>query len=203
MNDRPLTRLGAAAAALVLSLAALEAPAYGCACCSNRGQRNVETQKIDAYARGILDEVRFAERALLYAGEGDPQVGGLTVASAEFRLTAAKSNAAWVLEFAGCGSGGKLTFKLPQSFARFEVDPREFDRGDESGTGPVLYKEWCLTFTPQGSGMFKLVTGDDQRATLILHGRGNSCTDASQFNAWTLVLHGHKGTSTLFGTLLQ
>jgi len=97
-NDRPLTRLGAAAAALVLSLAALEAPAYGCACCSNRGQRNVETQKIDAYARGILDEVRFAERALLYAGEGDPQVGGLTVASAEFRLTAAKSNAAWVLE---------------------------------------------------------------------------------------------------------
>jgi hypothetical protein len=50
--------------------------------------------------------------------------------------------------------------------------------------------------------MFKGVTGGDQRATLILHGRGNSCTDASQFNAWTLVLHGPKGTSTLFGTLL-
>jgi hypothetical protein len=203
LKDRPLSRLGAAAAALVLSLASLGAPAYGCACCSNRGQRNVETQKIDAYATGILDEVRFAEGALLYPGEGDPEVAGLTTTSTEFRVTATKTDAAWVLGFAGGGSGGKLTFKLPQSFARFEVDPREPDRGDESGRGPVLYKEWRLTFTPQGSGMFKGVTGGDQRATLILHGRGNSCTDASQFNAWTLVLHGPKGTSTLFGTLLQ
>jgi hypothetical protein len=105
-----------------------------------------------------------------------------------------------VLDFLGGEGGGKLTFKLPLSFAKFEVDPRQSDQ--ESGTGPVLYKEWRLTFGPQGTGMFKGVTGGDQRATLILHGRGNSCTDASQFNAWTLVLHGPKGTSTLFGTLL-
>jgi hypothetical protein len=49
--------------------------------------------------------------------------------------------------------------------------------------------------------MFKGATGGDQRATLILHARGNGCTDASQFDAWTLVLHGAKATNTLFGSL--
>jgi hypothetical protein len=194
--------MGAATAALVLSFAAFGAPAYGCACCSNRGQRNVETQKVDAYAAGILDEVRFAESAHLYTGEGDPEIAGLTTTSTEFRLTVAKADTAWVLDFLGGEGGGKLTFKLPLSFAKFEVDPRQSDQDEESGTGPGLYKEWRLTFGPQGTGMFKGVTGGDQRATLILHGRGNSCTDASQFNAWTLVLHGPEGTSTLFGTLL-
>ena len=52
----------------MLSVAALAAPPCGCACCSNRGKRNVETQMIDAYTEGILDEVRFAESAHLYNG---------------------------------------------------------------------------------------------------------------------------------------
>jgi hypothetical protein len=50
--------------------------------------------------------------------------------------------------------------------------------------------------------MFASVVGGAQKATLILQGRGNSCTDAGQFNAWTLVLHGPKQTISLFGNLL-
>ena len=153
---------------------------------------------------GILDEVRFAESALLYTGEGDPQVGDQTVPSTEFRLTATRSNATWVLEFAGWRKRRKTDVQAAAELCQVRSrSARESDGGDEGGTGPVLDKEWRLTFTPQGSGVFEDVTGGDQRATLILHGRGNSCTDASQFTAWTLVLHGPKGTSTLFGTLLQ
>jgi hypothetical protein len=93
-----------------------------------------------------------------------------------------------------------LTFEVPATVTKFEVDPRDSDDA-ANGHAPVLYKEWRLTAAARGTGMFKGATGGDQQATLILHGRGNSCTDASQFNAWTLVLHGSKATATLFGTL--
>ena len=54
----------AAAAALLLSIAG-SGPLLACACCSNEGQRYVETDKRDAYATGLLDELRFAAAAHL------------------------------------------------------------------------------------------------------------------------------------------
>ena len=58
-----------------------------CACCSNEGQRYVETDKIDAYAKGLLDELRFASAAHLYTGEADVEsIKGITAKSTDFQL---------------------------------------------------------------------------------------------------------------------
>lgn len=200
MQARRSTLISAAAAAFAVCMFAGVGPARACACCSNTGQRLVDTKPIDDFAAGILADVKFEPAAHLYTGEADLEtLGGITTKSTDFQLAVNKTSGSWEFNFADNGGGGKLTFALPKTITRFEVDPR--DPVPEPGTGPVLYKEWRLTAPAVGNGMFKGATGGDQRATLILHARGNSCTDASQFDAWTLVLHGSKSTNKLFGGL--
>lgn len=197
-NSRNVCR--AAALAMLLTLVFHAEAARACACCSNEGQRNVGTSKIDAYAMGLLEDIRFAEAAHLYTGEADvADIEGITAKSSAFRLAVTKNSKTWSFVFEEDGGGGTLTFAIPESVTRFEIDPRE--REAAGGLGPVLYKEWRLTAKLVGSGMFKGATGGNRQATLILHGRGNGCTDASQFSAWTVVLHGAKATTTLFGNL--
>lgn len=196
---RAFTGTGALA---LLAISLYGGPALACACCSNEGQRYVRMETIDSSAAGLLSDIRFADAARIYTGEGDLEdIEGISASSSELRLDVSKSETSWQLSFRDGGRGGMLTFPLPASVTRFEVDPREPGAG-AGGTGPLLYKEWRLTSKPRGTGMFERVTEGDWQATLVLHGRGNSCTDASQFTAWTLVLHGSKGTTTLFGDLV-
>jgi hypothetical protein len=190
------------AAAVQLAMAGASDTALACACCSNDGQRYVETQPIDAYAAGILADIRFGEAAHLYTGEADvADIKGVAAKSNAFRLAVSKSETSWTFEFAETGGGGKLVLAMPKNIAKFEIDPRE-PNSDTSRQGPLLYKEWRVAAKAHGSGMLEGATGGDQQATLILHGRGNSCTDAGQFNAWTLVLHGSKAQATIFGDLV-
>lgn len=176
--------------------------ANACACCTNAGQRNVGMSKIDAYAAGVLDTVRFGANAQLYTGEADiGDIKGIKAASDRWTMVVAKTSKTWRLAFDdGKGNTGNVVFVLPASITKFEVDTRAPEPARSNGE-PLLYKEWRLTTKAEGAGMFAGTTGHAQQATLILHGRGNSCTDASQFTAWSLVLHGAKGTSTVFGTL--
>lgn len=187
-------------------------PAHACACCSNEGQRNVQTQAVDAYANSILTDVRFDAAAHLYTGEGDADGGWTKSDSSDFQLAVTKTAATWTFTFSQPGTSGALTFAMPKAMTKFEVDPREpsaapggprpsGESEPSGGLGPVLYKEWRMTAPARGTGLFAAVTGGDQQATLILHGRGNSCTDAGQFTAWTVVLHGSKITTSFFGTL--
>lgn len=200
MQARRSTLISATAAMLAVCALAGAGPAHACACCSNTGQRMVDTKPVDDFAAGILSDAQFAPAAHIYTGEADVEtLGGIATKSTDFQLAVTKAAGSWEFHFDDGAGGGKLNFVLPKTITRFEVDPRE--PTPEPGTGPVLYKEWRLTTPAVGSGMLKGATGGDQRATLILHGRGNSCTDASQFDAWTLVLHGSKATNTLFGSL--
>ena len=192
----------AAVAASLLSVAG-SAPVLACACCSNQGQRYVETDKLDAYATGLLDELRFAAAAHLYTGEADVEsIAGIAAKSRDFQVVVTKQEKSWLFDFKEEGGGGTLALALPDRVTKFEIDPRDPQSGTP-GTGPVLYKEWRLAMAPRGTGMFAGATGGQQKATLILQGRGNSCTDASQFNAWSLVLHGPKGTITFYGDLAK
>lgn len=193
----------AVAAALLLSITG-SGPVLACACCSNEGQRYVETEKLGAYATGLLGEIRFAAAAArLYTGEADVEnIPGIAAKSSDFQLAVTKSEKSWLFDFKEAGGGGTLALALPDRVTKFEVDPRDADNG-VPGTGPVLYKEWRLAMAPRGTGMFAGATGSEQKATLILQGRGNSCTDASQFDAWSLVLHGPKGTITFYGDLAK
>lgn len=197
MKDRA-AKFSLAAVVLLTFTAYGAKPSQACACCSNDGQRNVQTQKVDAYAAGILADIRFDEASRLYTGEGESDGGWKLAGTPDFRLAVAKKAGDWSFEFTQPEASGTLTFAIPKTVTKFEIDPRE---PTAAPNGPVLYKEWRLTAPVRGSGMFKDVTGGDQQATLILHGRGNSCTDASQFTAWTIVLHGTKLTTSFFGTV--
>ncbi len=66
----------------------------------------------------------------------------------------------------------------------------------------MLYKEWKLTGEVTGTGAFSATNGVKQSLTLILQGRGNSCTSAVDFTHWTLVMEGPKGRYSLFGELV-
>ena len=76
-------------------------------------------------------------------------------------------------------------------------------RQSRQGTGPALYKEWKLTGEVTAFGAFSGTNGAKQVLTLILQGRGNSCTSAEDFTHWTLVTEGPKGTYSLFGDLVR
>ena len=190
-------------AAMLAALLALPAPraALACACCSNEGQRNVEVVALDGSKRETLEALRFAEEAKLFLGEADPDsVMGIANASASYTITAAWSGSQIVFTLKdGQGHAGTLGLRLPGKISIFEVDPRD---APDQGTGPSLYKEWKLTGQAAGSGAFSLGGSPKQMLTLIVQGRGNSCTSAGDFSHWTLVMQGPKANYSLFGNLL-
>lgn len=189
---------------LILTLAAVVtvAPrrALACACCSNEGQRNVDVEALDQGKRALLEELRFAESAKLHLGEADPDsVEGIASPSSAYTLKTAWEGNAIVFVLEGeQGHAGTLALDLPGKISIFEVDPRD---APDQGTGPSLYKEWKLTGKVTGSGAFGSGAGAGQALTLIVQGRGNSCTSASDFGHWTLVMQGPKANYSLFGDL--
>ena len=100
------------------------------------------------------------------------------------------------------GRAGTLSLLQPKTVSVFEVDTR--DDTEQTGYGPRLYKEWKFTTNVAGDGIFRSSVGPNRRITLVLHGRGNSCTDAGDFKHWTLMVHA-PGTETyaFYGTLQE
>jgi hypothetical protein len=188
----------------VAAIVALGMPraALACACCSNAGQRNVNVETLDDSKRALLEALRFGDAAKLFLGEADADsVKGIANPSANYVLKAAWQDKGIVFALTNeQGQAGALTLQLPGKISIFEVDPRD---GPDQGTGPALYKEWKLTGKVAGSGAFSAGAGADQLLTLIVQGRGNSCTSDSDFTHWTLVMQGPKANYSLFGELKQ
>jgi hypothetical protein len=69
MPSKRLALLSASCVA-TLALATLN-DALACACCTNTGQRNVAVVKVDSGKLQEITDLRFADTATLYVGEGD------------------------------------------------------------------------------------------------------------------------------------
>ena len=174
--------------------------ALACACCTNEGQRNVGTVALDSSKRQQIENLRFAGKAKLYTGEADvDSVEGIVTPSDEYAMTAAWRDNRLIFSLRDKnGRSGTLALPLPNSISMFEVDPRS---GRDAGQGPPLYKEWKLSAPASASGVFAPGAGARHILSLIIHGGGNSCTDASSFTHWTLVMQGPKANYKLFGKL--
>ncbi len=202
-----MRRARLALAAAVLGLSVLPGEALACACCTNLGQRYVEVEKLDSTRLEQIESLRFGEEARLYGGEGGVEtITGIQDPVERYDLKVrwdkthpGHSQIVFSLDNPG-GRSGTLWLALPQKISIFEIDPR--DSPDE-GHGPVLYKEWKLTGELTGTGAFSGTNSPKQVLTLILQGRGNSCTSAEDFTHWTLVTEGPKGIYSLFGDLLK
>lgn len=188
------------AASIMLSAAVASAPALACACCTNPGQRNVNVEALDEGKRALLEELRFDDAAKVFLGEADPDsVEGIESPSPAYALTAAwQENQILFTLKDEQGHAGTLALELPSKISIFEVDPRG---APDQGTGPPLYKEWKLTGKVKGSGAFAPGAGPGQLLTLIVQGGGNSCTSASDFAYWTLVMQGPEANYSMFGDL--
>ena len=177
--------------------------AQACACCANPGQRYTGVQKLDASRREQLGQLRFNAAATLYTGERDTgDIKGIATPSSEYELHVAQEGSRWVFDFRDKNRRtGTLTLPLPDSISIFEVDPRLDAR--EGGTGPSLYKEWIVSTEPAGTGIFAAGVRGNTRASLILHGQGNSCTDAGHFGHWTLEVKGPNADFSFIGELVR
>jgi hypothetical protein len=193
--------VAARACGALLALAALTSagasPALACE--TSPAQRYVKTEKFSALRSGEMVRVNFAPTAKLTIAETDEPIKGFD-ANADYQVTVAwqKDDSAVFSLRDGKDRTGTLTVARPKTLSIFEVDTR--DSKDDKAS-PSLYKEWKMTSPALGDGVFKGVTGKGQTMTLVLHGRGDSCPDTKQFNAWTLLVYGPAGTFTLFGKL--
>ena len=194
-----MTRLaGIVLTAVIVVLSATTALA--CACCTHTGWRYVEVEPMSDRRLVQVAEMRFAADARLSVGEADPRIRGIADPGIEYRLAVAQRKDRIVFSFRDRrGRTGDLMLAIPKTISIFEVDPRG-DEKDE-GLGPSLYKEWKLTAKAEGSGLFRHMVGGKQKITLVLHGRGIGCTDASHFTDWTLLVHGPADRLTFYGAL--
>jgi hypothetical protein len=192
--------LGLAVAATIVFTAAGDV--FACACCSNKGQRNVNVDALDQSKRALLEELRFADRAELFLGEADPDsVEGIANPSSSYVLEAVWEGNRIVFTLNDeKGGTGTLALPLPGKISLFEVDPRD---GPDAGTGPSLYKEWKVSAKPIATGAFAPAAASGHTLTLIVQGSGNSCPSASDFGYWTLVMQGPKANYSLFGDLAR
>ena len=194
-------------------LMAVPREASGCACCTDFGQRNVGVQRLDAYKRDELERTRFLSEAELFLGARGPEdVQGISHSekssdSGRYKLSLTKHSDRWSFDFRGADAGtenigGVLTLTMPTVVSVFEIDPRREVPSPQDGHGPVLYKEWRLTSSAVGSGIFAAGISPGVKITLIVQGHGNSCTSAEDFTQWTLVIHGPTAEYSFFGGLV-
>lgn len=192
-------RIGLALLGLIWLLG-LPAPASACACCSNRGQRYVAIEKLDAQRLAALEQMSFGKSALLYVGESDGEETLVDGFGSNYTLEVARQKSRLVFTFRNSkGQSGTATLVLPRTISIFEVDP--YGDNKDEGLGPALYKEWTLTAPATVTGILRRTGGSRSTMNLILHGGGRGCTDATHFTNWTLQMKRPKGQTIFFGTL--
>jgi hypothetical protein len=198
-----IKRLPAAVFFLPLLLLSFSSNLFACACCAERGEYIISTQKPDEYQLGILGEMRFDKTAELYLdAAGFDDIKGLGVGSGEnsdqFDLVASFMAKTWKFNIkTRDGKSGVLTLPVPTQMVSFKVDTHDTAEGD-----PVLYKELRYKGTVAGgTGIFK--SGIVRPATyfLVFQGRGNNCDNASDFTHWRLEITGTRASYAFFGKM--
>jgi len=174
--------------------------ALACACCTDRAARYVDVEKLNGWRLDTIEQMTFADEAFVGQSAADYPID-LQDFGPALQLAVRRTKTEIVFAFRGDASrASEVMFILPDTISIFEVDPRGSE--PDAGLGPTFYKEWQLTGSAKVSGVLRpLVEGGDQKATLIVHGRGRGCTEASEFTDWTLRLQGPPGKLTLYGAL--
>ena len=190
-----IRHLAALASAFVVLWSSTDA-ALACACCSNRGARYVAVETLDDSRRVQIERMAFAEEGFLADGAAD----NFQDLGTRLELLVTQTGKEMVFEFHDqADRTTRLTLAIPDTISIFEVDP--FGDEKDEGLGPVLYKEWQLTADAHGTGALRRLVESGPKVTLIFHGRGRGCTEATHFTDWSLQIRGQAGNLTLYGAL--
>jgi hypothetical protein len=203
INEKALARLLKFSYSLMaLTLVALllwPARVNACACCSEPGVWYEKTDRLDSYESGEINRLRFDALASTYMTEaGEDGLDGISNPAEEYSLALTKRQGRWELKFRDKqGHTGTLTLTVPNTMTEFQADIHD---GQESpGGGPLLYKEWRLTGTVIGTGVFGKGSTPQTKYRLVFQGRGNSCTSAEMFEHWTLQIFGPRASYSFYG----
>lgn len=179
--------------------------AHACACCADAGFRFEAAGPLEAEERDLLEGLRFEDKATLASREFD--VEGLPLPSYDapdnfygYHLETVFETDHWTLTLSE--KGGKratIKFPMPETLDHFHIDPRDGAMHQGAG-GPLLYKEWRLV-GPATLGSTDAGDNITVQARLILHGRGNACSNEGDFGHWTLSVEGEGVRFTLIGDL--
>ncbi|HEV7844436.1 MAG TPA: hypothetical protein VGO69_12160 [Pyrinomonadaceae bacterium] len=185
--------------ALLLSAAPSQAAA-ACACCADTGDWYERTDRMQAYEIDQLRRIRFSDAASLFLTEADDAIKGLPVDYQSFSISNFfKPGNALTLTFKGeRGAAGSLVLFLPRVMTSFGVDMHQYPDGS---SGPILYKEWRLEGSVNGSGIFQRGMARGTKFHLILQGQGNNCLSAEDFKNWRLQIKGPRASYAFYGSL--
>ena len=185
----------------LLLLTLLSSSVLACACCSNEGQYSRSTGKISDYEMEIIKQIRFNEKASLFATERglEDDAVGITDPKQDYVLTDSLSARVWRLLFKDNSRSGMLKLSLPAHMESFQVDLQ--DGQTSAGGGPLLYKEWRLRGLVTGTGFFRSGIVGPTQYQLVLQGRGNGCDNAEDFKSWHLEVTGKKAQYAFYGKL--
>ncbi len=175
-----------------------------CACCTEPGQYYLGEQELDDYRIGILQEVKFLTADLF----SSPDPEGISIDKFgendwEFGINGFFEKKIWNLNFKSLsGVEGSLSLSMPSKLTEFQVDTHDQSIKDTPHMGPKLYKE--LRFknkVKNGTGFFQKGIDNKTEYSLVLQGRGYSCTNAEDFTHWRLQVTGENGDYAFFGRL--
>jgi hypothetical protein len=128
--------------------AGVSGEALACACCSEPGQTNQFTEKLESYSGAELKRLRLASTAQLITAVDFPKnVKGVAAPSTkDYRLNAPEIKRQIVFNFKDpAGGTGQITFPLPEKFSTYQNDPGAGGSKNppkSAGGGPLLYKSW-------------------------------------------------------------
>ena len=187
--------------------------ALACACCVEEGTYIIRTFKPDEFVYGILDTMKFDQKAELYTTEagfdmvkGLPEVGkeyesdSWTPATDQFDFVNEFTNKTWkfTLKTPG-GKTGTLTLPVPTQVVQYKVDIHDTK---DTGLGVRLYKEFRFKgYVRNGTGIFRSGIVKPTTYFLVFQGRGNGCDDVSDFTHWHLEIDGKKAQYAFNGKL--
>jgi hypothetical protein len=192
---------------LFVCLALLPSAAFGCACCAEPGAYSIWTGKAETYYLGLLDEMKFGEKATLYQTEaGFDAIKGLSEIEGDFATTSdldvfgAFAARTWKVTFKSpSGKTGILTLPMPTQMLAYKVDLHD---DSNTGLGPVLYKELRFKGSVRnGTGFFRSGIVNPTSFFLVFQGRGNACDNAGDFTHWRLEIDGRRAKYAFFGKM--
>lgn len=197
----------------VVCLLAFANNTLACACCAEEGTYSIWTTKPTESTIGILDSMKFDQKARLFMTEaGFDSIKGLSEVEKEdeiaggawdgnFDLVNEFTNKTWkfTIKTPG-GKSGVLTLPMPTQMVQFSVDTHD---SEDRGLGPILYKEYRFKGSVQnGTGIFSSSFIKPTTYFLVFQGRGNNCDDVSDFTHWHLEINGKKADYEFNGKLL-
>lgn len=181
--------------------------ALACACCTESGQYRLSDRELNELEFDLLQKVKFLSADLF----ASPEVVGIFFDKDEesegmyddFVINGLFARKNWDFKLKNPrGEVGALNLSIPATMTDFAVDTHDESIKVTPFTGPVLYKEWRFKGkVKSGTGFFQKGIDSETDYSLVLQGRGHSCTNPEDFTHWRLEVTGANAEYAFWGRL--